>query len=352
VLQMISTGAGEGPDLPARAAGSGAGGLTKRHAGRAGCCLRACTLFAAHMPGHERRAGRAERSHAQATFEPGSGLQPLNDLACLGIRSMIPSRLPPALSPPKCRSTPSLRGGPIGVLRFQDGAAFVDEVSFSASAMPLPEPGGQYEVWLLAESGEERRSVGYLALDAEGNGITSFVDAQGRNLLSSYNGVEITLEPSPDENPNPSGRPVFSPLQPEGCSTCWFSFGHRMLLVCCTGLWHTQQAVHQDDPVQSGMSRALSQSILNVLVGSQSPGTRPGRRWRDQRRMDNGDNSGRGSYAHAEFTFLMQRITCKATANTSISAQPRGVGTSLQSGNGSNGPLPWQTTCSVPTQWQ
>ena len=97
---------------------------------------------------------------------------------------------------------------PAGLLRFHDVSATLDEVTLSASSM-LPAPAGfQYEVWLV--SGEERRSLGALPVDAGGRGELNFIDLQGRNLLELYDRIEISLEPSPDPSPNPSGQVAYS----------------------------------------------------------------------------------------------------------------------------------------------
>lgn len=97
-----------------------------------------------------------------------------------------------------------------GVLRFQDSSAILDGVSVSVSGLPPAGEGKQYEAWLVGESGETRRSLGVLELDNTGSGVMTFVDGQSRNLLASYDHMEITLEPSPDSSPNPSGEVVYS----------------------------------------------------------------------------------------------------------------------------------------------
>ena len=106
-------------------------------------------------------------------------------------------------------------GDPVGLLRFQDGSALIDEVTFKASAMPPLGAGNQYEIWLLDASGEERRSVGYLDLNPDGTGSASLVDPEGRNLLSLYDKVEVTIEPDPDPSPNPAGDAVYSAILPD-----------------------------------------------------------------------------------------------------------------------------------------
>ncbi|MCC6297780.1 MAG: protein kinase [Anaerolineales bacterium] len=104
---------------------------------------------------------------------------------------------------------PIADGIPVGVLRFQDGAAALDQVTISAALMSAPE-GNQYEAWLVGEGGEFRRSLGVMSLDENSQFNLSFVDEQSRNLFSRANRMEITLEPNPDDSPNPSSQVIYS----------------------------------------------------------------------------------------------------------------------------------------------
>ncbi len=222
-------------------------------------------------------------------------------------------------------------GKPIVVLRFQDGSALVDEVTMSASGMPLPPAGTYYEGWLVEESGEELRSIGVLQLDQNGDGAQSFVDPDGRNLLALYNKMEITVEPDPDPSPNPTDQVVYSALLPPG------GLLHvRHLLVSFpkapngTGLVDglLKDATLSNDAAQrmltayqSGDESAVrreAEAVLNLLVGSQSEDhkdwdgdgqtTDPGDGYG---MLLNGDNTGyiRGSYSHADFAITAEDAT-------------------------------------------
>ncbi|HUE98931.1 MAG TPA: protein kinase [Anaerolineales bacterium] len=103
---------------------------------------------------------------------------------------------------------------PIGLLRFQDGTAPADQVTFSTSSMPLPPEANQYEAWLIQDDAEQRISIGTIAFDAENRGSLGFVDSSGRNLIGTYSALEITIEPN-DGNPNSSGNIAFSVRLPE-----------------------------------------------------------------------------------------------------------------------------------------
>lgn len=215
-------------------------------------------------------------------------------------------------------------GDPIGVGRFQSGAALVDKVTFSASIMPPPPAGSQYEIWLVSDSGEERRSVGYLTLDAEGNGSSTFVDERGRNLLAAYSGLEVTVEPKPDPNPNPAAPPAYATRLPaEGLIHI------RHLLVSFqrapNAIGLLEGLVADAELAGAGAkdmlalyesgdevgTRSQAEALLNMLVGSQSPDYLD---WDGDGTVEdagdgfgmllNGDQSGyiQGSFAHAEFS--------------------------------------------------
>jgi tRNA A-37 threonylcarbamoyl transferase component Bud32 len=261
------------------------------------------------------------------------------------IRSFVarPPALPTAggyegAGTPASAQTPMVVGSaqPLGVLRFQDGAASVDEVTMSASNMPLPPEGEQYQVWLVEESGEELRSLGYLSLDPGGNGTVTFVDPQGRNLLAAYDKMEITVEPSPDASPNPSNQVAFSSGLPPG------GLLHvRHLLVAfpatpgntalADGLLKDARLV--DDSAQrmlaayqagdQAATRLEAESILNLLVGGQSDDHKD---WDGDGQVAdpgdgyglllNGDNSGyiQATYSHADFAVTAE----DATANMKV----------------------------------
>ncbi|MBK8782042.1 MAG: protein kinase [Anaerolineales bacterium] len=104
---------------------------------------------------------------------------------------------------------PSIGDDSVGLLRFQDGSAIADQITVSAN-LDTPPEGTQYEVWLIENSGEQSRSIGILANDGNGVYSLTYVDPQSRNLLADYDHMEITVEPSPDNSPNPSGQVAYS----------------------------------------------------------------------------------------------------------------------------------------------
>jgi len=254
-------------------------------------------------------------------------------IAILGVRFLVPPPAATAAADSAVQEQDSagsespqrpVAGDPIGVGRFQAGAALVDKVTFTGSFMPAPPAGSQYEIWLVSESGEERRSVGYVTLDADGNGSTTFVDELGRNLLAMYSGLEITLEPNPDPNPNPAATSAYSTRLPDD------GLVHvRHLLVSfqrapnasglldglvadaeLAGVTAKEMLTLYESGDEAG-TRSRAEALINMLVGNQSPEYQD---WDGDGQVEdpgdgygmllNGDQSGyiQGSYAHAEFS--------------------------------------------------
>lgn len=171
-----------------------------------------------------------------------------------------------------------------GILRFYSVAGLLDEVILNAPDLPQPEAGFQYEAWLTGD--EVRRSLGVLTLPGAGGqaGLT-FLDEQGRNLLVRYGRLEISLEPSPDANPNSSGNIVYSsgipPLALEHLRHLFVSFNQtpeeiglivgleRQVLLT---LEHTQLMLNASQDDDLAAVRAEAEAAYNLLVGSQAGG--------------------------------------------------------------------------------
>lgn len=98
--------------------------------------------------------------------------------------------------------------GPIAILRFQNGTAIADQAILIARAMPAPPSGSQYEIWL--SGADERVSLGNFSPDKGGKGELTFSQPEGLNLVALYDRVEITMEPDPDPNTEPSGIVAYS----------------------------------------------------------------------------------------------------------------------------------------------
>ena len=152
-----------------------------------------------------------------------------------------------------------------GVLMFGSEDAALDRVVVFAHEMPPSPDGMQYEVWLLG--GETRRSLGVLEVDEGGEGQLEFMDNSGENLLTVFGRFEVTVEPSPDSNPLPTGDVVYSGAIPPG------PLVHiRHLLVSfsrtpdriglATGVMHSAQAILE---TAQAMRDALENEDLDEL---------------------------------------------------------------------------------------
>jgi len=100
-----------------------------------------------------------------------------------------------------------------GILRFQNGTAAMDQITISAM-LDAPPEREQYEAWLIDDNHETSRSLGVLEQNDTGQFILTFVDPQRENLLGTFNRMEITLEPNPDDSPNSSRNVVYSSVIP------------------------------------------------------------------------------------------------------------------------------------------
>ena len=100
-----------------------------------------------------------------------------------------------------------------GVLGFNSEAGqFGNQVMLYVTGLTPPSQDMNYEAWLLGP--ETRRSIGVLDVGSGGEGELTFADENGENLLAAFERFEITLEPSPDSNPLPTGDAVYSGAVP------------------------------------------------------------------------------------------------------------------------------------------
>ena len=211
----------------------------------------------------------------------------------------------------------------IGVFRFLDGTAPADQVTLSTSEIPLPPDGNRYEVWLIEENGEQRRSIGIISFDENNKGSLTFVDGQGRNLLGLYHGLEITVEPNPDPSPNPSTEiAYFANLPPGGLAHVrhlLYSFGGAPNKIPLIQGLETDAKLINDNAQSMLVSfeagkeaevRSLAEKLLNTIVGDQSNDHKD---WNADGSIDdlsdgyglllNGENAGyiQGVYSHADY---------------------------------------------------
>ncbi len=231
-----------------------------------------------------------------------------------------PSPLPPS-SATENPLPPPPPAEPLGVFRFQDGSAIADRVTFSSASLPPPPPGKHYEAWLVADNGETLFSIGIIEFDPQNRASLTFVDPAGRNLLTFYHGIQLTLEPNPDNNPNPSNDIAFLALLPDG------GFSHVRHLLSEFSSTPNQtpfvRGLRRDADLLNRLAQQMlkafeegdeanvhltAEQMLNLIVGSQSPQYKD---WNNNGAIDdpgdgyglllNGSNSGyiQGTFSHA-----------------------------------------------------
>jgi serine/threonine protein kinase len=227
---------------------------------------------------------------------------------------------PLAASPVPAESEPE----PIGLLRFQDGTAPADLVTFSSVNMPPPPEGTQYEAWLITDDGEGRISIGFIKFDQENRSSLTFVDVQGRNLLGLYHALEITIEPDPDNSPSPSNNVAFFAVLPRDGFThvrhLLFSFSATPNEIgFIHGLQRSTALINDSartmltffEARDKANVRLQAERMLSVIVGNQSADYKD---WNNDGDVDdpgdgfglllNGENIGyiQGTFTHADLS--------------------------------------------------
>lgn len=210
----------------------------------------------------------------------GLGFSALSIFPGFTIRAFSSTQTPMANS---ASPMPMTESNSLGVLRFQDGSSALDQITINAKLVPLAN-GMQYEAWLISDTGEQRRSLGVLTQDATGQFTLNYVDGQSRNLLDGFSHMEITVEPNPDDSPNPSGQVAYSSTLPLG------SLMHiRHLLVridetpdkigMVVGLVNDTTLINKSadamlEAFNTGDAknvRANAETIITLIVGKQDP---------------------------------------------------------------------------------
>jgi serine/threonine protein kinase len=177
---------------------------------------------------------------------------------------------------------PTVLLGRTGVLQFQNAASTADQAALTAIALLAPPAGSRYEVWLFND--EERISLGLLTLDGTGRGELTYTADDAVNLIALYKGVELTIEPDPDTNPQSSGVVAYSfSLQEAGLThlrnllASFPSAPAQSSLV--QGLYENiltidelaQEMQAASEYGSSSQVRLNAEAILNAVVGDQSP---------------------------------------------------------------------------------
>lgn len=225
----------------------------------------------------------------------------------------------------------------VGLFRFQDGSAQADQVTFSSKSLPPPSGGSQYEAWLIEDDNEHRISLGIVQFSSDNAASLTYVDASGQNLLTKYYGVEITIEPNPDNSPNPSNNVAFSASLPAS------GYSHVRHLLSAFSSTPNQtpfirglktDATLLDSLAQDMLSaleagdgtnmRLKAEQMLNIILGNQNPDYKD---WNGNGNIDdpgdgyglllNGTSGGyiQGTFSHANLSLTSADATSNMIAH-------------------------------------
>lgn len=144
---------------------------------------------------------------------PGTGMTgtvtvlPAEEIAALPTAVTPPTPTPHPSPPPP--PTGPLGAQVAGLLAFQDRLGFSDALRLILSGVSPPPPGQVYVGWLTSSMQGPLR-LGQIAVENDGRVIFNYHDPNHQNLLVTYEGVQITLEPAPGGGAQPSGPPVYT----------------------------------------------------------------------------------------------------------------------------------------------
>ena len=99
-----------------------------------------------------------------------------------------------------------------GTAVISDAGAMSDKVTFSMSGVTRLEAGMAYEGWLVNSGSEDKVSTGVMTVLPDGSISHSWTSPDGGNILEMYDMVAITVEPVPDDDPDPSGVFAFTDM--------------------------------------------------------------------------------------------------------------------------------------------
>jgi hypothetical protein len=158
----------------------------------------------------------------------------------------------------------------------------MDKATVTLNNLPLPKAGSHYDVWVLAEGGENRLNIGSVVVDKNAQGQLVYTNPNQDNILSLFDQLEVTVEadndPTPDES---SGDVVASSIFPP------LALVHvRHILVSFSaapdgtaliqGLWDSSDWLYSDvsdlqDAYSNGdeeLVRLKTEEVINLLAGS------------------------------------------------------------------------------------
>ena len=117
---------------------------------------------------------------------------------------LLSASLPPATPDPNT---------PVGRVRFDDSAFYVDKAELNLTNVDQPESGKHLEAWFKGEDGTIR-DLGRIDFSATGSGRLEVIEPDSKNFLNLFNEVIISLEDDNATSTAPAGEILYSSVLP------------------------------------------------------------------------------------------------------------------------------------------
>lgn len=169
----------------------------------------------------------------------------------------------------------------IGRIVYSDQNGLMDKASIILTGLPAPKTGSHYDVWVLAEGGENRLNIGSFA-HGKAQAQLVYTNPNQENILSLFDQFEVTLEADNDPQPDESSgeivaSSVFPPLALIHVRHVLVSFPpapEETALI--QGLWDTSDWLwsNVDDLIiafennDEPLVRQKTEEIINLIAGS------------------------------------------------------------------------------------
>lgn len=130
-------------------------------------------------------------------------------IAALVIFTLNQNEAPPTPAPTATVAVAQVTAAPtFGRATFNSTQSLGDTLNLRVEGLRVGGGGSRYVVWLIGPDSETPVNVGTVNVDALGNGVFSYTDAEGRFLPGMFNQVVITREQDADVE-TPSGEVTF-----------------------------------------------------------------------------------------------------------------------------------------------
>ena len=116
------------------------------------------------------------------------------------------------------------------VISNSDDDTLNDSITYELTNVSPLAGGLAYEGWLISDGGKIKMSTGVMEVSEDGSISHTYTSDTGDDLIATFSVVVITVEPVPDDDPDPSGVLAYSAVIPISI------MGHIRTLVSGEGL--------------------------------------------------------------------------------------------------------------------